>query len=67
MKLFQYKVDLSEAKEESESLKKQLETLTKEKDELKEKLRKMTAERDAERIQKEQSIKDKSEVSLRMF
>ena len=40
-----------------------METLTKEKDEVKETLRKITAERDAERIQKEQSNKEKSDVS----
>lgn len=56
-------MELSETKEGNETLKKQVETLTKEKDEVKETLRKITAERDAERIQKEQSNKEKSDVS----
>ena len=56
-------MELSETKEGNEKLKKQVETLTKEKDEVKETLRKITAERDAERIQKEQSNKEKSDVS----
>ena len=62
--LFQHKMELSEAKEGNETLKKQVETLAKEKDEVKETLRKITAERDAERIQKEQRNKEKSDVSL---
>ena len=63
---FQHKMELSETKEGNETLKKQVETLIKEKDEVKETLRKIAAERDAERIQKEQSNKEKSDVSSRI-
>ena len=56
-------MELSETKEGNETLKKQVGTLIKDKDEVKETLRKITAERDAERIQKEQSNKEKSDVS----
>ena len=67
MFLFQNKVELADIKEESEALKKQLATLNKEKDELKEIQRKITAERDAERIQKEQSRKEKHEVTFYIY